>query len=628
MPGSSAGATSSVTLPASADAYVSSKAPSANFGSAPELRVDGSRKASSNAGIDRTYIRFDVPSTSAPIARAVLRVYATDGDNNGFAVTLASGAWDEHAINWNTAPPFATSPSVASGPFATGTWVSLDVTSLVTQTGSVTLVLTSPTPSPMAFASREQGPSVAPQLVVDTTVAAVAPVDQALPAISGVARAGQLLSATPGTWTGTLPISYGYQWQRCNSSGASCAAISSATASSYTATSLDVGSTLRVQVTASNTAGSGTAMSAATSMVAAATGDTTAPTAPSSLRISAADQTSVTLAWNASTDNVGVTGYDVYLNGSRVNSTTSTSYRFGGLNCGTTYTLGVVAFDAAGNRSSTSTLSTATTACTVNASNPCGSPSAPPTTYQHVVWIVFENHSYSQVIGSTAAPYINSLASKCGLATNFFAEAHPSLPNYIAMTSGSTQGITDDGLPSAHPLSVPSIFSQVGNWRSLEESMPSNCFLTDSYPYSAHHNPAAYYTGIRTACASLDVPLGSTPDTSAAFTFVTPNQCNNMHDCSVSTGDSWLSGLLPTILNSAAYTSGTTAIFITWDEDDTTSNNHIATLVIAPSVPAGTAVGSTFNHYSMLRTTEELLGIGTYLGGAATAPSMRSSFHF
>ena len=109
---------------------------------------------------------------------------------------------------------------------------------------------------------------------------------------------------------------------------------------------------------------------------------------------------------------------------------------------------------------------------------------------------------------------------------------------------------------------------------------------------------------------------------------MTPNLCNDMHDCSVSTGDSWLSTLLPKILGSSAYTSGSTAIFITWDEDDSSASNHIATLVIAPSVPVGTRVATTFNHYSMLRTTEELLGLNTYLGGAATATSMRSPFHF
>jgi phosphatidylinositol-3-phosphatase len=102
--------------------------------------------------------------------------------------------------------------------------------------------------------------------------------------------------------------------------------------------------------------------------------------------------------------------------------------------------------------------------------------------YDHVVWIVMENHSYNQIIGSRDAPYITQLANRFGLATNFYAESHPSLPNYLAMTSGSTQGVVDDNPPEDHRLEVPSIFSLLpdGASRSLEESMPANCYQTDS----------------------------------------------------------------------------------------------------------------------------------------------------
>ena len=402
--------------------------------------------------------------------------------------------------------------------------------------------------------------------------------------------------------------------------------VDSASQTSYHFTGLTCGTSYTVGVIALDAAGNRSTESTLTTTTAVC--DTTPPSAPSNLQVSVSDQSSLTLTWSASSDNVAVVGYDVSLNSSRVNSVPQTSYRFTGLSCGTSHTLGVAAFDAAGNHSSVRTLTTATAPCPTGPLNPCGTVFTPPTTYQHVVWIVFENKPDSAIIGSASAPYTNTLASQCGVASNFFAETHPSLPNYIAMTSGSTQGITDDAAPSSHPLAVPSIFSQVASWRSLQESMPSNCALNDSYPYAVKHNPAAYYTGIRTACASFDVPLASTPDISAAYTFVTPNLCNDMHDCSVSTGDSWLSTFLPKILGSTAYTSGSTAIFITWDEDDSSASNQIATLVIAPSVPVGTRVATTFNHYSMLRTTEELLGLNTYLGGAATATSMRSPFHF
>jgi hypothetical protein len=627
LPGAAADGTSSETVIASADAYVTSSDPSANFGSDPDLRIDSAPNDKSQARVLRSYIHFDIPASSEPPVRATLRLYATGGDKNGVTVSVASNNWDEQTITWDNSPSYSASPTVASGPFEGGVWISLDVTPLIPAAGAVTFALTSSSPAPMAFASREQG-DAAPRLSIETAAAVVAaPANETAPSISGSPQEGQALTATAGTWSGTQPITNVYQWRRCDSTGGSCVDIAGANNTTYTLTGDDVGNTLLVGVTASNSAGSSTATSAPTSIVVAAPNDTSPPTAPTRLSASG-DQASLTLAWSASSDNLAVAGYDVSLNGSRVDSVSQTSYRFSGLSCGTSYTLGVAAVDAAGNRSTVSTLTSATAPCPTGPLNPCGTAVTPPTTYQHVIWIVFENKAYSEIIGSASAPYLNTLASECGVATNFFAETHPSLPNYIAMTSGSTQGITDDNPPSSHPLAVPSIFSQVASWRSLQESMPSNCALTDSNPYAVKHNPAAYYTGIRTACVSFDVPLGSTPDISAAYTFVTPNLCNDMHDCSVSTGDSWLSTLLPKILGSTAYTSGSTAIVITWDEDDSSASNHVATLLIAPSVPIGTSVATTFNHYSMLRTTEELLGVNTYLGNAATATSMRSPFHF
>jgi phosphatidylinositol-3-phosphatase len=262
-------------------------------------------------------------------------------------------------------------------------------------------------------------------------------------------------------------------------------------------------------------------------------------------------------------------------------------------------------------------------------------------TYDHVIWIWFENHSESQVIGSTSAPYFNSLASQCGLATNYHGVTHPSLPNYLAATGGSTFGVTDDNPPSSHPISSASIFSQVKaagkTWKSYEESMTSNCLLSSSGTYAVKHNPAAYYTGIRTDCANMDVPMGST--TSGAFasdlangtlptySFVTPNMCNDMHDCSATTGDNWLKSWMPKIVASSNYQAGKTAVFVTFDEDDFNSSNVVAMIPVAPSVPAGTKNATNFSHYSLLRTTEEMLGISSYLQNAATATSMRSAFH-
>lgn len=235
-----------------------------------------------------------------------------------------------------------------------------------------------------------------------------------------------------------------------------------------------------------------------------------------------------------------------------------------------------------------------------------------------------ENRSYSEVIGSSDAPYINKLAHECGLATNFSAESHPSLPNYVAMTSGSTQGIGDDGDPSQHHLTAPSIFSQLGGgWHAFAESMPSTCDPSNGGKYAVRHNPAVYYTNIRGRCAHQDTPLPARPNLSSRFTFITPNLCHDMHDCSTSAGDSWLASFVPKIFRSRTYRNGSTVIFITWDEG--TSDNHIATLVLSRFTRPGTTSSKPFDHYSLLRTTEELLGIGK-LGAAATANDMRGTF--
>src|ERR671937_2446853 len=305
--------------------------------------------------------------------------------------------------------------------------------------------------------------------------------------------------------------------------------------------------------------------------------DRQAPTAPTNLTVTGSTQSSVSVSWSASSDNVGVAGYNVYVNGSKVATTTSTSYTASGLTCGSSYTLGVEAFDAAGNVSSRSTVSGSTSACPPPpSSGPCGYASSPPAKFSHVIWIWMENKAYGAIIGSSAAPYENQLANQCGLATNYSAVAHPSLPNYIAATSGSTWGISDDNPPSSHPISAASIFSQVASG-SYEESMPFNCDKGDAYPYAVKHNPEAYYTSL-TNCGSTDVPMGSTSSGSIlsdlnnnalpAFSFVTPNLCNDMHDCSVQTGDSWLSSWVPKILASSSYQAGGTALVITYDEDD------------------------------------------------------------
>ncbi len=257
-------------------------------------------------------------------------------------------------------------------------------------------------------------------------------------------------------------------------------------------------------------------------------------------------------------------------------------------------------------------------------SAPCGQQRT--ATYTHVVWIMLENEG-DAVLASSSAPYFNQLSDVCGLATNYFAISHPSLPNYVALTSGSTQGIVDDGDPSAHRLAVPSLFSQLGSrWRTLAQSMPSACDQVTTDLYAARHNPAVYYTTIAASCQRSDVPLSYPLNLSAAFTMIVPNICDDMHSCPMSDGDAWLRHVVPLIVASRQYQSRSLVLFITFDENDLMASNRVPTLVIAPSTPRGDRVDTRFTHYSLLRTTETLLHL-TPLAGARTATSMVTPFH-
>jgi hypothetical protein len=145
------------------------------------------------------------------------------------------------------------------------------------------------------------------------------------------------------------------------------------------------------------------------------------------------------------------------------------------------------------------------------------------------------------------------------------------------------------------------------------------------------HNPAAYYVGPhaedRVACQADDVPFSQlAADLGAGhlptFAFVTPDLCHDTHDCSVATGDAWLAGELPSILGSPVYRQGATAILVVWDEYSPVPN-----IMIGPAVHPGTVIRQPFDHFAVLRTTEELLGLPGRLGAAAQAPSLRPLFN-
>ncbi len=247
-----------------------------------------------------------------------------------------------------------------------------------------------------------------------------------------------------------------------------------------------------------------------------------------------------------------------------------------------------------------------------------------------------ENKPYGSVIGSKNAPYENELANACGLATDYRAITHPSLPNYLAATGGSTFGVPDDAGPRSHPIAATSLFQQLTqaglSWRAYDESMPTTCDVNPSGRYAVKHNPATYYTAVRQQCAVDDVPLeghlsqdiasGNLP----AFAFVTPQLVwtTPMTAAYKPATRGWQRGFRKSLpLRTTARAN--TLIVLTWDEG-VGATNLIPTIVIGPSVPTGAKSAAVLTHYSLLHTTEELLGLPG-IGAATTATSMTSAFH-
>jgi phospholipase C len=249
-----------------------------------------------------------------------------------------------------------------------------------------------------------------------------------------------------------------------------------------------------------------------------------------------------------------------------------------------------------------------------------------------------ENKAAGSVVGSASSRRTTWLAHVCGHATAYRAVAHPSLPNYLAMTSGSTHGVGDDGSPFVHRIAGPSVFSEVAasgrTWATYAGSMPVPCARYSAGRYATKHNPAVYYTGIGPTCIAHDVPMGDpahgafasalATGTFPAFTLVVPDLCDDTHDCTVAHGDAWLGRLLDEVTASAMYAEGRTAVFVTWDEDDGSHGNRVALIAVAPAVRPGAVTAEAFTHLSLLRTAEDLLGVrGTLVPGAA---SMRAAF--
>ncbi len=274
---------------------------------------------------------------------------------------------------------------------------------------------------------------------------------------------------------------------------------------------------------------------------------------------------------------------------------------------------------------------------TIPTSTPGSSSISGAIAIQHVFVVVMENHSYDQVWNTSSSPYITSLGNTYARATNYHASIHPSLPNYLDLYDGSNYGITTDCDPSSscHVSAVnlaDNLEAKGLTWKGYMESMPSPCFLTTSGNYAPKHNPFVYFDDIRNnaaRCASHDVPYTdlaadlASAATTPNFAFITPNLCNDMHNCSVATGDGWLKSNLPGILNSPACTVDKCLLILTWDEDDNGPSNQVLTIFAGSAAKTrGVTSAVTYSHFSTLRTVENIFGLPTQTSNDAAASPM------
>lgn len=238
--------------------------------------------------------------------------------------------------------------------------------------------------------------------------------------------------------------------------------------------------------------------------------------------------------------------------------------------------------------------------------------------HPRIAVVVMENKEYDTIIGSRDAPYVNALARESALATSFYGTTHPSLPNYFALTGGSTFGITNNCTDCR--IDEPSLIDQLEDagisWKAYMESMPGPCFRgATSGRYAKKHNPFAYYDSIttdRARCGKV-VPLTElhgdiSNDALPAFVWITPDMCNGSHDCAVDVGDRFLSRLLPPLIG-ALGDGG--VLVLTYDEGTSdrgccaqASGGHILTLVAGPGAAPG-RYDEPLTHYSILRAIED-----------------------
>ena len=255
--------------------------------------------------------------------------------------------------------------------------------------------------------------------------------------------------------------------------------------------------------------------------------------------------------------------------------------------------------------------------------------------FERVVLILFENKEFGTVIGNPNMPYYNSLAQENTLLTQFYAVSHPSLPNYIALIGGDTFGITSNCNDCfVNAPSLPDLIEASGRtWKTYQEDMPQPCYLGSTLSYAQKHNPFVYFDPIRNdqeRCERGVVPLtdlgtdiksGTLPN----YIFITPNICNDAHDCPVGVADRWLENLLGELVPALDATAQPYLIVLLFEEGQgdhsccglpAKAGGRVPVVILSPLAKNGFQDDTPYTHYSLLKTIAESWGLA-YLGHAA-----------
>ncbi len=257
----------------------------------------------------------------------------------------------------------------------------------------------------------------------------------------------------------------------------------------------------------------------------------------------------------------------------------------------------------------------------------------------HVFLLVEENHGYSSVIGSSSMPYLNSLASKYGLATQYYANTHPSIGNYFMLTTGAIITNNDSSCSTITNDNVVRHLLNAGKtWKSYAESLPSEGYTgCGSGLYVKRHNPFAYFTDVANSSEknnlvpftqfSKDRINGVLPN----FSFIVPNLNDDAHDGTLTQADNWLKTNIAPLLATSMFKAGGTGILIivfdeSVDSDTAHGGGHIAAVVIGPKVKPGSKTATLCQHQNTLKTLMEAIGVKTYPGAAGSAQPITGVF--